>query len=487
MTTRPRLQLPLGDADTKQVSVTRSIRCLRQEQGFTLIEVMAAMLILLVGVIATVTLIDGANATTSATKGREGQTNLGRELLEAARSVDYDKVTEGLLPGELQAKPGVADADGSLSGWQIRRRGILYTVTAKVCTFDDATDNGASHDTSFCAATAIDSSRPADPNPDDYRRVTFELAWTSRGRPASGSQTGVIVNPSGGLGPRITSFDPFVPASLSITSASTTQPSYKVTSTPAASVRWSADDGSSDGLASGGPTNWGFTWDLKPVGTFSCSSAPPWRQDGNYLLSAQAYDSRGVPGDLKTKTITIDRSSPAPPCGLAGGRNAGIVDLQWRANPERDIRGYEVFRVKSGSEPTDPRVCKTTRTSCYDPSPPAGDLSYYVAALDTSNRTSSAVLSIPNTANSAPTPPGSLSGSIVDGLPKLTWTAASDPDGTVAFYRVYRDGNTLADRYDVTAGPELAYTDKGAAGHSYWVTAVDNRFKESLPAGPVTP
>lgn len=468
------------------MSAPRCTRSLRDEQGFTLIEIMAAMLVLLVGVLGTVTLIDGANATTSVTKGREGQTNLGRELLEASRSVDYDKLTTALLPGELQARPGLADADGA-SGWQIRRRGILYTVTPSVCTFDDATDKTASHDSSFCANSA--TAPTGDANPDDYRRVTFDLDWKSRGRPASGSQGGVIGNPSGGLGPRITTFEPLNPGTTTINGTGVTAPTYRVISSPASSVRWSADDGGSAGQASGGPTTWSFSWDLKPVGTFSCSSSPNWRLDGDYLLTAQAFDSHGVPGDLKTKTITVDRSSPAPPCGLAGGRNAGIVDLQWRANAERDVRGYRVFRVKSGGEPSDPQVCAlTTKTSCYDSAPPpTGDLSYYVVAYDASRSTSSALMVIPQAANSAPNPPPSLTGSIVDGLSKLTWTAASDPDGSVAFYRIYRDGNTLADRYDATAGAQLTYSDKSATGHQYWVTAVDNKFAESLPVGPVTP
>ena len=67
---------------------------LRDERGFTLIEILAAMLVLLVGVLGSVALIDRANATTSATKGREGATSLARELVESAHSIDYDKVNQ---------------------------------------------------------------------------------------------------------------------------------------------------------------------------------------------------------------------------------------------------------------------------------------------------------------------------------------------------------------------------------------------------------
>src|SRR4051794_37042671 len=82
---------------------------LRDERGFTVIEILAAMLILLVGVFGTVSLIDGANATTASTKGREGATNLGRELVESARSVDYDKITQADIEEAMQAKPGLGD------------------------------------------------------------------------------------------------------------------------------------------------------------------------------------------------------------------------------------------------------------------------------------------------------------------------------------------------------------------------------------------
>ena len=55
------------------------------QRGFTIVEVMVAMAILLVGLLGTVAMIDGANATTASTRGREGATNLARELVEASR------------------------------------------------------------------------------------------------------------------------------------------------------------------------------------------------------------------------------------------------------------------------------------------------------------------------------------------------------------------------------------------------------------------
>jgi prepilin-type N-terminal cleavage/methylation domain-containing protein len=482
MTASANTHLSSRAADNEGVAAPPLTRALRDQRGFTLIEVLVAMLILTGGVLGTVALIDGANASTSFTKGRVGATNLARELTETARTIDYDTLTTAALAGALQVNPGLADSDAVTSGWQLKRRGITYTVVASACTFDDATDKTASHDTTFCSNSA--TSPPGDTDPDDYRRVSFDVTWKSRGQPGKVSQSTLIINPSGGLGPRI-----IEPPSLSVESQGSL--TYSVTSTDAQSVRWSADDGASGGNATGGPTAWSFTWNLRAVAAWSCTDAPSWLVDGAYVLTAQAFDVRGIPGNLRTKTVTLDRSAPAPPCGLKGGLNGVKFELEWSRNPERDIKGYEVYRRKVGLETADPIVCTlTTKTECVDknPLPKDSQVNYYVVAIDGGGRRGqSADLAFLPSTNLAPLPPGQLTGSIEDGQPVLRWTAATDDDGTIAFYRIYRDGTALGDRYGATSGPQLSFTDKGAAGHQYWVTAVDDKFAESLPVGPVSP
>ena len=73
-------------------SVSRR-RALADQSGFTLVEVMVAVLILLAGVLGALTLLDGANAATSRTKTREAATNLARELIESARAVPYPRLS----------------------------------------------------------------------------------------------------------------------------------------------------------------------------------------------------------------------------------------------------------------------------------------------------------------------------------------------------------------------------------------------------------
>jgi hypothetical protein len=216
------------------------------------------------------------------------------------------------------------------------------------------------------------------------------------------------------------------------------------------------------------------------------------------VVSARAINSYGVAGATRALTITLNRRQPYAPASVAGGRNGSVVEFEWAANKERDIAGYRVYRAP-GALQADVKVCDltTTQTNCQDPSPPSGSpLSYYVVALDHDSAGSlregdhSATVTVNNT-NLAPNAPTNLLASPSNGNTVLAWTAAtvSDADGDpVAFYRIYRDGQLYANRYDRTAGAQTTYTDSNTGGtqHSYSVTAVDASLDESPILGPVT-
>ena len=63
------------------------------ERGFTMVEVIVAGLILVVGVLSLVALVDAANGATTSNKQREAATNLAREVIENSGTVSYDDVT----------------------------------------------------------------------------------------------------------------------------------------------------------------------------------------------------------------------------------------------------------------------------------------------------------------------------------------------------------------------------------------------------------
>ncbi len=466
---------------------------MRDSSGFSLVEVMIAALILVIGAGAAFSLIDSANRSVSFNSARVGATNLGRELAEYARTTDYDLLQPAQIVTALRKHPTIT---GTLSGgvWNIERRGITYTVSTSVCAYDDPKDGlGAVAPPNPCPKPAAVAGAPAEVNPDDYRRVTHTLSWNARGRPGKTTQAALIVNPAGGLGPRVTVFDE-PPAQVSTGSVAwgATQ-ILKLKTTTATSVHWTADDFVSGGNAGGGPTDWALDWSF---GT-EFSTTTPWVRDGTYTISAQAFDSRGVPGEAKLISVHVNRHAPAAVTGFDGGynRSRDVVDLRWNRYDERDLKGYIVERVGGGV------VCPLTdKLSCTDTNPPkvlglfvaatyrlvAVDCLDLKAALCTTRDGAPATKSTSLIGAAAPSAPTGLTASVFDGKPTLSWTA---PSGSVQFYRIYRDtGTNVADRYDETVTNSPNYVDPNpgsTTAHKYWVTAIDQNFNESPPSAPV--
>ena len=67
-----------------------------------------------------------------------------------------------------------------------------------------------------------------------------------------------------------------------------------------------------------------------------------------------------------------------------------------------------------------------------------------------------------------------------------------DPDAgdSIAFFRIYRDGTQVKDRYDrwYGGGASTTWQDihTGGTAHTYYVTAVDTHYGESAMVGPVS-
>src|SRR3954451_18258097 len=83
---------PRTDTRTWTPPVMKRFHALKHEAGFTIIEVMVAIFVLLLGVLATTTLLNTANAETSRNQARNGATNLVRDIIEASRALPYDQV-----------------------------------------------------------------------------------------------------------------------------------------------------------------------------------------------------------------------------------------------------------------------------------------------------------------------------------------------------------------------------------------------------------
>jgi hypothetical protein len=245
--------------------------------------------------------------------------------------------------------------------------------------------------------------------------------------------------------------------------------------------------------------------------------------DGTYTVSAQAFDDRSVPGDLRASTVIVNRSAPLAPSGFVGGWDTRlgspsneIVDFLWARNPEPDIAGYRVYRDVDKDPSTtsdDQLVCPSsssnppiTTTYCHDPAPnptSASDMNprYYVVAVDLSDAMNpntlregaKSTVTLSDIANRPTFTGGTLNSSVQDGLPTISWSDAATPrtGGSILFYRIYRDpaGSppSFSDRYDFTSGPTTTYSDPNPGStlnHVYWVTAVDDKLNESDAVGP---
>src|SRR6266576_1322052 len=119
----------------------------RGQGGFTLVEVMVAMALLLTAVLGLMSMTDSAARTTTDTKAREGAISLEREILEDAGGIAYSQLSPTTLVPTLQALPGLASQSGP-GTWTLTRRdtsiagtGFTYTVDAKVCSIDDVSDS----------------------------------------------------------------------------------------------------------------------------------------------------------------------------------------------------------------------------------------------------------------------------------------------------------------------------------------------------------
>jgi type II secretory pathway pseudopilin PulG len=484
------------------------------EAGYTLVELLVAAAVLVMGALGAFALLDGANKTTVSNNARMGATNLAREILEDARSLDYEELTPATMVAELQARPGMT---GNGTPWVVTRRGINFTVEAGVCTFDDPKDGVAvTPPSNVCTpqapVPAAITSPPTENQPDDFRRVRVKISWNTGAGPISMRQTAMVSNPSGGLGPRITKFDDKAQVS------SGTVASYPTTSTTAASVRWNSDGTPAGaGDSTGGPTSWSTDWQLgSPATPINPPASGAWPAqytattvlDGTYTLTAQAFDDRGIAGDAKVAVLPLNRSFPLTVTAFELGRNTyqNTIDFSWNANPERDIVGYEVYNA--GPDNTigngnDSMVCSTADvadTSCSDTSPQSGTPNYYVVALDRSDITNSSsglrrspyaqVIAAPSQASTpaAPDQPVLLPVALDSetGNPQLTWTHLNL--GSVRFFRIYRDNCcTLADRYDSTVANGTQWVDPnpGNTAHRYWVTAVGSTLNESSPSNHV--
>jgi prepilin-type N-terminal cleavage/methylation domain-containing protein len=342
MRRRSRAQLQAAEPQQRGDARHR-LRRSGSESGFTLVELMVAIIVLAAGVLGTASIAITATSTTADTKAREGATNLAQEVVENILSLPYSSVTPGAVTGTLQAKPALAPASG-YGGWTVLRRGIPYTLSVTECYVDDPSDGRGVHDANYCAGSTAGT---ADSNPIDYKRFSVSVGWTRKGITRSLSQTTLVAPKGSQEVPAVTSLTSG--SGITITNPSATSVNFSAgTSTAATGVAWSVDDGVR-GLATGSGTSWSFTWNI--------SGLP----DGQYVIGAKAYNNAGTYGTPMSLTITLNRAPPAAPQGFVAGFNQTLatVESEWLASSALDTVGYTVYRQQ-----TVPSLGSVTKVNC---------------------------------------------------------------------------------------------------------------------------
>jgi Tfp pilus assembly protein PilV len=477
-------------------------RRLASDNGFTLVELMVAAFVLMIGVLGVVTLFDHANRATSRTKHREAATSLARELIEASRAVPYPTLVPADFAGALRSQPGLSDLENG-GTWTVQRRNTVYTIVATVCSVDDntITSDGLGDHTggNYCPGQAeAAAAAQTDKNPDDYKRVAIDVTWQDGNATRTVRQEAVINNPGSAFAPAIKALT-LTPASPITSAGTTTLALSATTNIRATRVMWSIDNVDQAPATTTNNLNWAFSWSL---GSYPTAG---WTEDGTYLINTQAFDEAGETGAGRLLTVVLNRYQPRKPTGFHGGRGTWGAEFEWAPNAERDILSYRVYRVIDGATvPTasDTVICEKSvedaaPTYCLDPAPSNQAKYYYVLAVaparvgtgteESPRPTALAQTLKVNPSSSPPGTPASLQAVSDTAGTKLTWTAPADTD--LHYYRIYRDGVAYENRYDRTgSAAQLTYTDTnpGSGGHTYHITAVDTEMAESPPTAGVT-
>jgi type II secretory pathway pseudopilin PulG len=503
---------PTGRRDRRSLLPRGRRSRLGAEAGFTLLETLIASVVLIVGLMTLFGLLETSLKATASTRAREGATNLAREVLEDARTLAFAQISPTSIVGTLQAMHGLENVSGG-AAWQIRRRGVLYTVTVKECALDDPKDGFGVHENAltkenpFCK-DAGEEAGTADSAPEDFKRITAEVAWTATGRKplvkqvetltAAGEAPGLsasqlkLIKPTVGAptAPVIVAQPAESKLTFSIQSPLGTK-----------ALEWSLDgvrQTNEPALVSG--TEWQFSW-LIPT---------PEVSDGAYRVSVQAVDTTGVYGPPVSITVTLIRSVPAAPKITYAGFNElyvsgvkkKVVELQWQPNTERNVIGYRVYNPSGGLVCPKEEAILSLEAACIDFGPPeasATNLTYSVRALYRAaegEALSKTVISQGPAASVAlsksPSAPGEMKGPLTaektaEGAVVLKWTT---PEGGAApvFYRVYRGSKNYPSRYAIVSSAVTEFTDTHAeSAHEYWVTAVSASMTESPFLGAVGP
>lgn len=108
-------------------------RIVADESGFTIIEMMVAAFVLVIGMLGVLGMVDRANSTSAGTVQREAATNVAREVLEQAHAASYATLVPASAAATLRTAIDPSGTRGSATvsatRWTIRGRTAATSTT----------------------------------------------------------------------------------------------------------------------------------------------------------------------------------------------------------------------------------------------------------------------------------------------------------------------------------------------------------------------
>jgi Tfp pilus assembly protein PilV len=507
-----------------------------EQAGFTIVEVLVAAVVLVVGLGGLLEMLITADHAVSTTRLRQEETSLAREVLEDSRGVAFTQLTSTTIASALQSVVPQAALSGSslvVTRTVSSSASTSFTISFTVCDLDDPSDGYGNHSSAPASGGAwcpdVGSTGTQDSNPDDYKRVSVTVTPSSRSTPTIQQTILVYARPVNGPAVTCLSTSATCPgADLTVTSGSSL--TFNVTTTAtAASIQWLVNGNTPASAQIGTPSTDPYT----PSGTSSSFTWNPPTADGTYAIAAVAYDANGSSGTRSTVVVTLNRHQVIAPTSFSAGWNdlIGGVESQWVPSVDQDVLYYHVYRKYGSNAAQLVATCgasgNASGTSCADapeaafappipsarPNPCTSSSQsytttdyYWVVGVDTDPSTGAARESTAqsprvdaNLCDHQPYAPSTLSGTLSSGQLALTWDTPSPaaPDGweSVQAWRVYRWPSSRGvqipgDRYQLVGNSPAvtSYTDRSpdpnGVQQSYCVTAVDAHLNES-PCSPV--